>query len=169
MWDITYPILVMEDTQIIVVNIQNFPLWALGRPRRMDSGSLLHPSGSNHSKGLWVFSPSTPHDKGIAFRTASSRGRAPSVSCLELHGLYSRFASPLTFSPAVYERFLMMWFYSVFETKAAGVTTLRLLVPRGPLSAREWSCPGPDRGKGRACRVLIIFCLPRPHFLGQYV
>lgn len=69
MWDITYPILVMEHAQIIIVNMQKFLLWPLWGFREMGSGNSLLPPTSSHSQGLWLFSQSTPKTKDIAGKT----------------------------------------------------------------------------------------------------
>ena len=62
MWDITYPILVMEGTQVIVVNIQKFPFWALRKLKRKDSGNRLLPAVFHKPRGYAACPLTTTRD-----------------------------------------------------------------------------------------------------------
>ena len=145
MWDITYPILVMEDTQMIIVNIQKFPLWALWRLGRMDSGNSLLPPTSNHSQGLLLFSHPPAMTRRVLLAkqlhlSEDQHHQFSALSCMD----FTLVLSLLSFLLLLLMKFLITWFYFLFERKAAGVTKLTLLVLRGLLSSLPMIMPRPQ-------------------------
>lgn len=160
----------MEDTQIIVVNMPKFSLRALRRHRRVDSGksspscclqSLTRPVVTLRVHLPW---------QGFLLAKQLLLSEDKQLKLYALGGIgFTLVFSALSFFLLLFmKRFLIMWFYSVFERKAAGVTKLN---QGADTSSPTWAsfCPRCQRpcpicGKERARQVLIIFCIPTTAF-----
>lgn len=174
MWDITYPVLVMEDTQVIVINMQIFPPWALWRLKRMDSGvssasclqsfmslvgtEQVHSPGQGTWLAKWLL---LSEDQQLKF------GALGSISFILI------FSPPSLFLLLFMKRCFIMWFDSVFEMKAVGVPELKqnagTCSPPGSLSAWDDSAQAPAMTRKEHVRFWSSFASPPLHFLVERV
>ena len=165
MWDITYPILVMKDTQIITVNVEKSPLWALGVCG--GSGGWIQEIGSHRlpvitQKACGYSAGPLTRKRVIAGKNNCFSQRISSLNLVPwvASAFHYFLVSPHFFSCCLWKGFLLCDFILYLkwgqQESQSWNTDMTLLTSPGPLSVWDNSAQAPT--------VLIIFCIPETAF-----